>query len=386
MGMNMKERKPLLREAAARYQKAADRKEKSAILNELVGYTGMNRKYLVHVMAKGNWKAGPKATGKRRPGGGRKPVYSAEFAAVLRSIWAFFWYRCGKILAPLIRENIRFLEEPFGISSEVKALLMTASPATVDRVLRADKKRLALTGKCGTKPGSLLKRQIPVRVYFADAEKKPGFFEVDTVHHCGTTDSGEFLLTLTATDVHSGWVELRALLNKAQKWTMEGLCDIRKSLPFPMRGLDSDNGSEFVNRALVKWCAEEEIQFTRTRPYHKNDNCFVEQKNGACVRNVVGYGRLSSQRELAALAGVYAALCPLLNYFIPSQKLLSKTRIGAKVKKVYDKDILSPCRRLMASEDVPAEVKAELARRLALYDPVALQREVHDALTGLGRE
>ena len=112
-------------------------------------------------------------------------------------------------------------------------------------------------------------RQIPVRVYFADAEKKPGFFEVDTVHHCGTADSGEFLLTLTATDVH--W-ELRALLNKARKWTMEGLCDIRESLPFPLRGLDSDNGSEFINKALVKWCGEEEIQFTRTRPYRKNDN------------------------------------------------------------------------------------------------------------------
>ena len=150
----------------------------------------MNRKYLIHVMAKGNWKGGPRTDGKRRPSGGRNPVYSAEFAAVLRSIWAFFWYRCGKILAPLIRENIRFLEEPFGISSEVKALLMTASPATVDRVLRADKKRLALTGKCGTKPGSLLKRQIPVRVYFADAEKKPGFFETDTVGPRSATTAG----------------------------------------------------------------------------------------------------------------------------------------------------------------------------------------------------
>ena len=150
----MKVRKPLPREAAARYRKVADRKEKSAMLNELVGYTGMNRKYLVHVMAEGNGKPGSKTAGKRRSSGGRKPIYSDEFAATLRSIWAFFWYRCGKILAPLIRENIRFLEKPFGIGAEVKALLMTASPATIDRVLRADKSGWPSPGNAGRSPGA----------------------------------------------------------------------------------------------------------------------------------------------------------------------------------------------------------------------------------------
>ena len=156
MGLNMKERKPLLREAARRYQKAGTKKEKSAILDELVGYTKMNRKYLVHVLANagGTNAARKTAAGKRRKGGGRKPIYSGEFAVALRAIWAFFWYRCGKILAPFMRKQIRFLEGPFRISPEVRKLLLSVSPATIDRVLRADRKRLALKGKSGTKPGN----------------------------------------------------------------------------------------------------------------------------------------------------------------------------------------------------------------------------------------
>ena len=221
----MQEKKALTREISRRYQKAG-KKEKTGILDELVKTTGYNRKYILHVLA--NWgkttivrmpgetirlKASPK---KRRKGGGRKPVYTDEFDAALRSIWIFFWYRCGKILAPFIRSQMKYLEPAFHITPEARELLLKASPATIDRRLKADRKKLALKGKSLTKPGSLLKKQIPVRTYYADADKKPGFFEIDTVHHCGNSDSGEFCLTLTATDVHSGWVELRPLLNKAQ--------------------------------------------------------------------------------------------------------------------------------------------------------------------------
>ena len=146
--------------------------------------------------------------------------------------------------------------------------------------------------------------------------------------------------------MYSGWVELRPTLNKAHKWVFEALADIRASLPFPLSGIDSDNGAEFINRALLNWCAEQRIQFTRTRPYRKNDNCLrhecrVEQKNNSCVRNFVGYSRFSAAAERDALAAVYRSLCPLLNYFIPTQKLLSKTKVGSSVKKVYDKYIHS---------------------------------------------
>jgi len=388
----MQTRKELLQEASERYQKAK-KKEKTEILNGLVKQLDCNRKYLLHVLA--NWgktttvrlngktvklKA---SVAKRRKGGGRKPVYTGEFIVVLAKIWAFFWYRCGKILAPFMRQQMQFLEKPFRITPEVRALLLSVSPATIDRVLKAEKKKLALKGKNGTKPGKLIKKQIPIRTYYTNTDKKPGFFEVDTLYHCGATELGEFCLTLTATDVFSGWVELRPTLNKAQKWIFQALADIKETLPFPFTGLDTDNGTEFINKALLKWADKEGIQFTRSRPYRKNDNCYVEQKNFACVRNFVGYHRFTLALECAALEAVYRALCPLLNYFIPTQKLLSKTRVGSKIKKEYDKLIISPFQRLLASPDLSAESKAELTRRLELYNPVSLQQEVHDAVAAL---
>jgi IS30 family transposase len=298
MGLSMHEKKALTREVSKRYQKAG-KKEKTNILDELVKTTGYNRKYALHILANlgktstvhlcgktVRLKASPR---KRKKGGGRKPVYTGEFVTVLRVIWTFFWYRCGTILAPFIREQMHYLEGAFRITHEVKELLLKVSPATIDRKLRADKEKLALKGKNGTKPGNLLKKQIPVRTYYPNADKKCGFFEADTVHHCGMHDSGVFCLTLSATDVYSGWIELRALLNKASKWVLEALQNIKASLPFPLLGLDSDNGSEFINVPMLNWCADEHIQFTRTRSYHKNDNCFVEQKNNACVRNFIGY-------------------------------------------------------------------------------------------------
>jgi hypothetical protein len=333
----MREKKALTREVGKRYQKAG-KKEKTGILDELVNTSGYNRKYAVHLLANGGKTATVRTGGKtvrleaaprkRKKGGGRKPVYTDEFVTVLRAIWVFFWYRCGKILAPFIREQMQYLEPAFHITPEVKKLLLKVSPATVDRKLKGDKKRLALKGKSRTKPGNLLKKQIPVRTYYADTDKKPGFFEVDTVHHCGVSDSGEFCLTLSATDVYSGWTELRPTLNKAHKWVFEALGDIESSLPFPLSGLDSDNGSEFINAALLMWCRERRVQFTRSRPYRKNDNCYVEQKNNSCVRNFVGYDRFSSRADRDALAAVYRPLCPLLNFFIPTLKLVSKTKVG----------------------------------------------------------
>jgi len=394
----MKEKQALTREVSKRYQQAG-KKGKTKILDEFIENTCYNRKYALHILA--NWgksiavKLNGKTLllkaekGKRRKGGGRKPVYTGEFATALEKIWAFFWYRCGKILSPFMREQMRHLEKHFKIKPLVKELLLKVSPSTIDRVLKPQKKKLALKGKSGTKPGKLLKKQIPVRTYYADAEKKPGFFENDTVYHCGTSDSGEFCLTLNATDVFSGWIELRPTLNKAHKWVFEGLMDIKASLLFPLLGIDTDNGSEFINVALLKWCNQENIQFTRTRAYRKNDNCFVEQKNNSCVRNFVGYNRFSGEAERDALAAVYRSLCPLLNYFIPTQKLLSKTRVGSKIKKVYDKYALSPYQRLLASPDLSDEVKAELTRRYKRYNPVKLQQEVHktvDILMTLNRK
>jgi len=392
MGLTMQEKKALTREVSRRYQKAG-KKEKTAILDELVKNTGYNRKYALHILANWGKTTTVRLSGKtvrleashkkRRKGGGRKPIYTEEFTAVLRAIWIFFWYRCGKILAPFIRNQIEYLEPAFHITPEVKELLLKISPATIDRLLKKDRKKLSPKGKSLTKPGKLLKKQIPVRVYYADADKKPGFFEADTVHHCGDSDSGEFCLTLTATCVYSGWVELRPLLNKAHKWVLQALADVKSSLPFPFLGLDSDNGSEFINSALLKWCSDEQVQFTRSRPYHKNDNCYVEQKNNSCVRHFTGYDRLCSDEELNALAAIYRPLCPLLNFFIPTQKLISKKRLGSKIIKVYHKENLSPYQRLMACADLPDKVKARLGELYKTYNPVLLQTEVNKAVLAL---
>ena len=392
MRLSMQTRKELIQEKSKLYQKAR-KKEKSKILDNLVADLDCNRKYLLHILANCGKTTTIRLNGKmiqlkaapvkRKKGGGRKPIYKGEFTIALQKIWVFFWYRCGKILAPFIRENIRFLDKPFRIKPEIRELLLKVSPATIDRLLRGEKKKLAIKGKNGTKPGKLLKKHIPIRTYYTDEDKKPGFFEFDTVHHCGTSDSGEFCLTLSATCVCSGWIELRPTLNKAHKWIFQALVDIKSSLPFPLLGFDSDNGAEFINHALIKWCQSEHIQFTRSRPCRKNDNCFIEQKNFSAVRNFVGYNRFSDIVECEALAAVYRSLCPLLNYFIPTQKLLSKKRVGSKIIKVYDKKIISPYQRLLASDDISDEAKAELTRRFELYNPVKLQQEVHNSVAAL---
>ena len=392
MGLTMQEKRALIKEISKRYQKA-QKKEKTSILDELVKTTGYNRKYALHVLVNEGKETKVRLSGKtlklkatsakRRKGGGRKPMYTKEFVSVLKEIWIFFWYRCGKILAPFIRQQIHYLEPEFHITADVKQLLLQVSPATIDRKLKAEKQKLTLKGKSLTKPGKLLKAQIPIRTYYADADKKPGFFEIDTVHHCGVSDKGEFCLTLSATDVYSGWIELRPTLNKAHKWVFEALLDIYSSLPFPLRGLDSDNCAEFINHALLTWCHSQRIQFTRSRAYHKNDNCFVEQKNNSCVRNFVGYERFSSQAQRDALAALYKPLCLLLNYFMPTLKLISKTRVGSKLIKVYDKEAFSPYQRLLLSHDLSADIKAVLSKQYISYNPVTLQREVHCALNTL---
>jgi hypothetical protein len=393
MGFTMKEKQTLTREYAPRYRQA-NRTMKSVILDEYVRLTGYHRKYALAILARwgktlfmeadGKPVKVQAGTAKRRKGGGRKLCYGPEVIASLRAIWVFFWYPCGKLLAPLLREQMGFFAawRPFHITADSKAKLLRISPATIDRALKADRKRLALKGISGTKPGNLLKKHIPVRTYYPWNERKPGFFEIDTVHHCGARDAGEFCLTLDATDVCSGWVELRPLLNKAQKWVMEAVQDIKATLPFPLLGIDSDNGSEFINRSLLSWCDSSRVTFTRTRPYKKNDNCFVEQKNLKCVRDYVGYSRFDTPAEHQALAAVYRSLCPLLNYFLPTVKLIDKIRVGSKVRKVYDQP-RSPCQRLLASPDLADGAKAELTRRYESYNPVLLQQEVHQAVQAL---
>jgi hypothetical protein len=311
---------------------------------------------------------------------GRPEKYHKAFLKVLADIWELFDCQCGKLLAPLIRGIMDFLVNDFNLDDELYALLKTVSPATIDRKLRKAKERYRIKGIRTTKPGSLLKSQIPIRVTFDRDEKKPGYFELDTVSHCGANAKGQFCQSLTITDVGSGWTEECGLLNNAHRWVKEAIIRTRSTLPFPMLGIDSDNGGEFINHQLFDWCVQNGIKFTRGRPYRKNDNCFVEQKNGDVVRKTVGYARFEGQNALNALNEVYRYLNPLLNYWYPTLRLIAKEKLpSGRYKKIYEKEAKTPYQRILESPYVSDECKDELRLRAALLNPVALKRGMDEA-------
>jgi hypothetical protein len=396
MGLGMKTRKKVCGRIFKRYQQAG-KKDKKRILDEHAQTLGLNRDYLAHLLT--NWGktryalsggksvkyvAKPVVKGRNKaPGGakaGRPEKYNATFVEVLNAVWELFDFQCGKLLAPLIKGMMSFLVPEFNLGEELTALLMSASPATIDRKLSKEKRRHRLKGISTTKPGTLLKSQIPIRVCFDRDEKRPGFFEGDTVSHCGANASGQFCQTLTLTDVGSGWTEKRALLNNAHRWVKEQIAHTREALPFPMLGIDSDNGGEFINHHFFDWCAQNGIKFTRGRPYRKNDNCFVEQKNGDIVRKTVGYARFEGQDAFNALSEVYQYLNPLLNYYYPTIRLIARDKLpSGRYKKIYEKNAKTPCERLLESSDLSDECKEELRRRKAALDPIKLKHALDEA-------
>jgi len=391
----MREKRSITRETALRYR-TSDKKGKKAILDEFVRTTGYHRKYAIHLLS--NWgkeqvrmiegqavKLVIGAPRKHRTRKGKR-VYDETVKEALKQIWQTFDYMCGKRLVVLLRMNMDLLyeDQEFAISDEVREKLMSISASTIDRLLAGERKKLQVKGRSTTRAGTLLKHQIPIRVFFDWDERNPGFFELDRVAHDGGSSRGEYCLTLTATDVYSGWVELRALRNQAHRWVKEEVEHIYEHLPYPLKGVDSDNGGEFINHQLWTWANDHQITFTRGRPYHKNDNCFVEQKNDLAVRRTVGYYRFDTQQEFEALQEVYTHLCPLLNYYYPSVRLIEKTRIGARVKKVYD-DPKPPYLRLLESKDIDDEVKVKLRKRAKNMHIVKQKRLVDKAVSKLLR-
>lgn len=268
----------------------------------------------------------------------------------------------------------RFGEIELGDGVREKLLLMSASPA--DRLLSSERRKLEIKSRHKTRPGSLLKHQIPVRTFREWDEGRVGFLEIDLVGHDGGVVSGDYCQSLDATDVKSGWTELRALKNKAQVWTHQAIDDIREKLPFPLLGLDSDNGSEFINAHLLRYCEEHGITFTRSRPYRKNDSCYVEQKNWTAVRKYAGYFRYDTDEQLLLLARLYEVLCPYLNFFQPQARLQEKVREGSRVKKRYDKP-KTPYRRLLESPEIDELTKRKLRRQYSKLNPAQLMREIN---------
>jgi hypothetical protein len=284
---------------------------------------------------------------------------------------------CGKRLQPILAEVTRKLERfrEITVDEHVRQKLRTISPATIDRLLEGERRKQTIKGRSNTKPGTLLRNQIPIRTFSEWDDLRPGFVEIDLVGHDGGDAKGEFVQTLDITDVCTTWTETEAVRNKAQQWVFDALKDIRQRLPFPLLGIDSDSGGEFINHHLYRYCQTEQITFTRTRSYRKNDNCFVEQKNYSIVRRAVGYLRYDTAEELRTLNELYRHLRLYTNFFQPTMKLKEKTRIGSRITKKYDKPI-TPYRRILASPHVSADNKDTLKKQYAKLNPANLKRQI----------
>ena len=371
MGLDMKTKKKLSEETAKRYCTAA-KKQKTKILDEFIATTGYNRKYAIHVLKNTAYikvthfnnvaRQSVQVITKTRKKRNYEKYYGQAVQQEVIRLWIFSMYLCAKRLVPFIRDNIDYFAQKFGYDEKLKTKLARISSATVGRILKPEIPKHSIRGISTTRPAKNLNKLIPIRTFFDWDERKPGFFEVDTVANCGISTQGQYICTLTLTDVHSGWTENRALLNKAHRWVKEAVDDVKEKLPFQMKGIDSDNGSEFKNTQLLQWCKSNEIIFTRSRSHKKNDNCFVEQKNDSVVRRIVGYYRFEGEAARMVMADLYEQYNKLVNFFFPSMKIISKQRVEAKVIKKYD-TAKTPYCRLMKSSDVSEAVKAELCRR-----------------------
>jgi len=379
----MKERKRIAEATAGRYRQAG-KKEKGVMLNEFVELTGFARSYAALVLrnqgrvVQVNQKLRVRGdVGQKLPRPGRGPTYDEQTVKVLVQVWRIMDYICGKRLAPVLGEMVERLLRHNEVRCDVatRKKLARMSAATIDRLLRPERQKYQLKGRSHTRPGTLLKHQIPMRTFTEWDEQQPGFLEIDLVGHDGGLIDSLHAFTLNATDVISGWNSSTALQNKAQVWTLEGLQKIRAKLPFPLLGIDSDNGSEFINETLYNYCQEHQITFTRSRPYRKNDSCFVEQKNYSVVRRAVGYQRCDTDEQLRLLNQLYEPLDLYTNFFQPSMKLQSKERAGARVKKQYDK-ARTPYQRLLDSSFIKEETKQQLRARYRLLNPAQLKRQI----------
>lgn len=382
MRLTMKERQAVTAVTVQRYRNGS-KKVKRQILDEFCETTGYSRGYARFVLRNHGrqvWLRGKKVVvgdARQRQQRLKPKYYDEQVVQALIKLWQLLNYLCGKRLVAIMPELIAKLEQ-FGelrLSASTKEKLLHISAASIDRLLQPERRKQQLRRRSHTKPGTLLKHQIPIRTFAEWDEAQPGFAEIDLVAHDGGLALGDYCQTLDLTDVCTGWTETEAVPNKAQVWVFEAIQTIRGRLPFPLLGLDSDNGSEFVNKELLRYCQKERLTFTRARPYRKNDNCYVEQKNYSVVRQTVGYQRFDTAAELIVLKRLYATLRLYTNFFQPTMKLKSKERFGSRVKKSYHAP-QTPYQRVLACAEVTAADKKKLQRQYRLLNPAALKREL----------
>lgn len=375
--LSFRSKRELLLQIAPRYREASPAL-KTVILDEFVAATGYARKYAIRLL---RHPVAPKLTIERP----RPPHYGPEVQQALYLAWTAANHICAKRLIPFLPTLVESLERHghLHLSEECRMQLLSMSPATADRILRPYRKQ-ERHGISTTRSGTLLKKQIPVRTFQDWNETKPGFLEADLVAHCGTQADGSYLYTLTLTDIATGWTECLPLLNRGESAVVAALKRAQQLLPFPILGIDTDNGGEFINLELLAFCQQEQITFTRGRPRRSNDQCYVEQKNGQIVRQVVGYDRFTGELAYRQLTELYRALRVYVNCFQPSMKLQMKQREGSKIHRTYDQ-AQTPMQRLLAFGIVSPKKQQELERVTEALDPLRLLQQLEHLQKALWR-
>lgn len=366
-------RKEYIQAAWQRYRDA-DKKTRSRLLDEVVANCGCHRKHAIRALNACGKRGRPKVPKRGRPSVYKNPA----LLRVVKRIWKAGNYPCGKRLKPMLTLWLDGYEETFEeVSRETKALIRVVSASTLDRLLRQERSKAAGKGRCTTKPGTLLRRDIPIKTQQWD-ENRPGYLEGDTVAHCGGSLAGRFVYTLCCVDIATGWVETRAMMGKRQDEVVTQMRSIEKALPFTLLGFDSDNGSEFMNHVLLKHFLgrQHKVEFTRSRAYKKNDNAHVEQKNWTHVRQWLGYDRLEHEKHPRLLNDVYKNEWRIYhNFFCPSVKLIRKTRDGSKTIKAWDRP-KTPYQRLLEANVLDDYKKQRLHEQFKAANPFKLRQAI----------
>ena len=371
--MGGKSRWDYLKAIYSRYKKIS-KPLRARILDEFCQVCGYNRKYAIRLL-NGPVPQKPEVTAAK----GRRPTYGAKVILTLTAIWEAAGYPCSARLKALLPLWLPWAIKRLAISAQVQNQLLSISAATIDRRLKAKKRQLKKRLYGRTKPGTLLKHHIPIKTDSWDVSSA-GFTETDLVSHSGNSEKGEFIHSLNATDIHTTWVESRAVMGKGQAGVLEAMKEIEQALPFKLLGIDSDNGSEFINYHLKAFCDQKNIQFTRGRPYKKDDNAHIEQKNWTHVRKIFGYLRYDSEPVRQTMNDLYQnELRTLQNLFLPSMKLISKARVGSKLKRRYDKP-QTPLERVAACPHADPLKLAELQKLRDATDPFALAKIIDQKL------
>lgn len=380
--MNMFSRNQYLFDLRPEYLQTKSKKKRSQLLDEAERVTRLNRKHLVIKLRPRSNLDGPLVKKKRRP-----EQYDGRVRAALVRCWQVFDFPCGQRLEPLLRtetEKLRRLKE-LDCSDETALKLRQMSSATVDRKLKRQKEIERVKSKYHRKIHPLLYQKIPIKVFGEQDRIRLGHLQIDLVEHCGQSAAGECLNTLSLTDIASGWWEGEAVMGRSQERTFQGLKEARTKFPSPWQEIHSDNGTEFINWHLLKYCERENLEFSRSRPYKKNDNCLVEQKNWTHVKKFVGYLRYDTAKEQAILSSLYRNELRLYkNFFQPVIKLISKERIGGRIHRRYDQP-RTPYQRVIESKETPERTKAELRAVYESLNPAQLKRTIDDKLDMLYR-